>query len=75
MSSDLTVLPTSTSYTHEVPNDSPSGLRQEGLGRESRITDIGGKEAGVSYDKRLKDCLKADLLKFTNICDILCISR
>ena len=75
MSSDLTVLPTSTSYTHEFPTYSTSGLRKAGLGRDSRKTDIGRKEAGVSYDKRLKDCLKADLLKFTKTCDILCISR
>ena len=75
MSSDLTVPPTSTSYTHEFPTYSTSGLRKAGLGRDSRKTDIGRKEAGVSYDKRLKDCLKADLLKFTKTCDILCISR
>ena len=66
----MTVLPMFSSYTHEFPNDSPGGLRQEGLGRESRITDIGEIEAGVSYDKRLKVRSKANLLKYTKTCDI-----
>ena len=70
MNLNLTVLPLFSSNTHEFPNDSPGGLRQEGLGRESRITDIGGKEAGVSYGKRLKDCSKTDLLKYIKTCDI-----
>ena len=75
LSLNVTALPMSSSYTNESPNDSPSGTTRDDLGREGRTTDIGGKDTGVSYDKRLKDNSKAYLLKYTKTSDIRCISR